>query len=465
MDEIWGWRAAAIGRAVGAGEVTAREVVEGCLARIEEVNPAVNAVTVRFDEALDEADRVDTRVRAEERVGPLAGVPFTVKENIDVAGYPTTHGVPHFRDAVAAADAPPVRRLRLAGAIPIGHSNMPDLTLAGNTTVSQLFGETRNPWGAIRTPGGTSGGDGAAVAAGMAALGLGNDSGGSVRLPAMFCGVAALKPSYGGVAQDHRIGGADPTLASQLFPVDGPIARTVEDLGLAFAALAGVDPADPRSVPRAPGPPPARRVALCADPAGLGIAPQVRAELEKAAAALSDAGYAVEEAEPPQLAEALAAYGTLITAEFGLRWPAIRRLLTDASAQHMELSMAQRPPVDLEGYLAATAARFGAMRAWDAFAQRYPLILGPVYTERPFDVDPFDAEQGLRAMLGMRLCTATTCVGVPAVAVPTGVVDGQPLGVQVIGPRHREDVCLAAAREVEARLPVPSPVRAPLVAA
>lgn len=279
----------------------------------------------------------------------------------------------------------------------------------------------------------------------------------------MFCGVAALKPSYGGIAQDHRIGGTDPTPASQLFPIDGPIARTVEDLELAFEVLAGVDPADPRAVPRMTGPPLPRRVAVCTDPAGLGVDPQIRAELERAAEALVDAGYAVEEAEPPQLAEALTAYGTLITAEFGLRWPSIRRLLTEESAQHMELAMAQRPPADLDGYLAATAARFGAMRAWDAFAERYPLVLGPVYTERPFDVDPFDADQGLRAMLGMRLCTATTCVGVPAVAVPTGVVDGQPLGVQLIGPRYREDVCLAATREIEARLPVPSPVRTPLV--
>jgi amidase len=463
VDEFWTWSAAAIGRAVGAGEVSARAVVESHVARIEEVNPAVNAVTVRFDEAIADADRIDAMVRAGEPVGPLAGVPFTVKENIDVAGYATTHGVPHFRDAVAEEDAPPVRRLRAAGAVPVGHSNMPDLTLAGNTTVSQLFGETRNPWGVVRTPGGTSGGDGAAVAAGMATIGLGNDSGGSVRLPAMFCGVAALKPGYGGIAQDHRIGGADPTLASQLFPTDGPIARTVEDLELAFAALAGPDPADPRTVPRAAGPQVPRRVALCVDPGGLGVDRQIRVALAAAATALADAGYEVEEAEPPQLAEALSAYGTLIATEFGLRWSMIRRLLTDESAQHMELVMAQRPPTDLEGYLTATATRFGAMRAWDEFARRYPLVLGPVYTERPFDVDPFDAEQGLRAMLGMRLCTATTCVGVPAVAVPTGVVDGQPLGVQLIGPRHREDVCIAAAREVEARLPVHTPVQQPLV--
>ncbi|RZQ65326.1 amidase [Amycolatopsis suaedae] len=449
MSEIWSLGAAEIAAAVRSGELSAREALDAHLARVDDVNPAVNAVTVRFDEAREQADRVDERIRAGEPVGPLAGVPFTVKENIDVAGHPTTHGVPHFADAVAGADAPPVRRLRAAGAIALGHTNMPDLTIGGNITVSQLFGETRNPWGAIRTPGGTSGGDGAAVASGMAAIGLGNDSGGSVRLPAMYCGVAALKPSYGRFAMDHRIGGSDPTLASQLFPVDGPIARTVEDLELAFGVLAGADAADPRTVPvphRGPELP--KRVAVCADPAGLGVHPQVRAEIGRAADALADAGYQVEEAEPPALADALTSYGTLITAEFGQRWPDIRGLLTEESARNMEVSMTQQPPTDLAGYLAATATRFGAMRDWAAFGERYPLVLGPVTTERPFDAEPEDA---LRVMFGMRLCTATTCLGVPAVAVPTAVVDGQPLGVQVIGPWYREDACLAAARILEDR--------------
>ncbi|RSN55375.1 indole acetimide hydrolase [Amycolatopsis sp. WAC 04182] len=462
MSELWTWSAAKMADAVRGGKVPARVVLEVHAARIAEVNPQVNAVTAEFGEAASEADRIDALVRDGVDPGPLAGVPMTVKENIDVAGHPTTHGVPRFKDAVANADAPPVRRLRAAGAIPIGHGNMPDLTLAGNVTVSQLFGETVNPWGAIRTPGGSSGGDAAAVASGMAAIGLGNDSGGSVRLPALFCGLTALKPSYGRVATDHRIGGSDPTLASQLFPVDGPIARTVEDLALTFDVLAGTDPADPRAIPyggRLPAVP--RRVAVCTDPAGLGVDPRIRAEIDKAAAALAEAGYEVEEAEPPRLADALTSYGTLITAEFSRRWPSIRPLLTEESAQHMELSFAQRPESTLDDYLDATATRFGVMREWAAFAERYPVILGPVSTWRPFDADPFDPEQGLRVMFGMRLCTATTCVGVPAVAVPTGIDDGQPLGVQLIGPRHREDVCLAAAGELEARFGTFGPVREP----
>lgn len=173
-----------------------------------------------------------------------------MKESTAIEGVPTTFGTPRFRDLVAPADAPPVARLRAAGAIPIGHSNMPTLILAGMHTRSELFGDTVNPWDPTRTPGGTSGGDAVAVATGMAALGLGNDSGGSVRVPAQFCGVAGLKPTTGRFPADHRILGTDdPGPASQMLVTDGPFARTVADLRLAYEVLAGADPRDPRAVP------------------------------------------------------------------------------------------------------------------------------------------------------------------------------------------------------------------------
>ncbi|MEJ3651761.1 amidase [Actinomycetes bacterium KLBMP 9759] len=463
MDErLWTWSATDIARAVTTGEVSAREVVDAHLDRIAEVNPVVNAVTVvQADGARAAADATDQARRAGERLGPLAGVPFTVKENIDVEGMATTHGIPHFKHCVATTDAPPVGRLRAAGAVPIGHSNMPDLTVGGNNTISQLFGETRNPWGAIRTPGGTSGGDAAATSSGMAPLGLGNDSGGSVRLPAMFCGVAALKPGYGRIPMEHRIADTDPMLASQLYPVDGPIARTVADLRAAFEVLVGTDPRDPRAVavpvdgPRLDGP---VRVAVCADPAGQGVHPQVAAEIERAATALAEAGYIVEEAQPPRIADALDAYSTMITTEFGQGWERLRPLLTPASAAHMELSLRQKPPADVAGYLAATALRHGVMRDWARFATTYPLVLAPVYTERPFDAELTDDVVGEKIMHAMRMCTATTLVGVPAVAVPTGVVDGQPLGVQLIGPRYREDLCLQAAAALEQRFGTLTPI-------
>ncbi|MEU3194496.1 amidase family protein, partial [Streptomyces sp. NPDC006992] len=180
--------AAAQAAAVRNGDVSAAELVGSHLDRIADVNPRVNAVTqLMAERAREAAARTDARRAAGAEPGPLAGVPFTVKETTAVEGVPTTMGAARFRDLVAEADAPPVARLRAAGAVPIGHSNVPTLILAGMHTRSELFGDTVNPWDPSRTPGGSSGGDGAAVATGMAALGLGNDSGGSVRIPASFC--------------------------------------------------------------------------------------------------------------------------------------------------------------------------------------------------------------------------------------------------------------------------------------
>ena len=445
--------------AIGGGKAGAAEVVDSHLERIADVNPSVNAVTNPLADGAREAAReIDRRRARGEPLGPLAGVPFTVKENVDVAGSATAHGVPAFRDAVAAVDAPAVRRLRRAGAIPIGRANMPDLALRGMHTVSQLYGDTVNPWDASRTPGGSSGGDAVAVATGMAALGVGNDSGGSLRIPAAFCGVAGLKPGYGRFPSDHRVGGRDPSLSSQLFPVDGPMARSVADLRAAHEVLAGTDPRDPRVVPVPPHGPPQPgpvSVGVVADPGGFGVHPDVRASVEAAASVLEDAGYSVEEVDDvPRLEDALDAYGRMILTEFALSWPAIKGLLTEEGRRYIELFMEQRPPADLGGYVQLTAARFGIQRDWARFLQDYPLILGPVFTEPPVEpgLESRGPEENARVQAAMRLCSATSFIGVPAVAVPTGVAGGLPQGVQVIGGPYREDLCLDAAAAIEERL-------------
>ncbi|MFJ9418913.1 amidase [Streptomyces sp. NPDC101227] len=464
MNELWALEASELAKLVARGEVSAAESVEAHLERIAAVNPRVNAVTrLLADGARDAARETDRRRAAGERLGPLAGVPFTVKENIHVAGSATTHGVPYFRDWVAPSDAPPVRRLRAAGAIPIGRTNMPDLALAGVHTVSQLFGDTVNPWDPQRTPGGTSGGDAVAVATGMAPLGLGNDSGGSVRNPATFNGVAGLKPSYGRFPADHRMSDQDPVLGHQLFPVDGPLARSVADLRAAYEVLAGPDPQDPRAVPaplHGPRPDAPVRVGVVTDPGGRGdVHPDVRAAVEAAAAALEDAGYAVEEVEVPRLQDALDGYGALLRAEFSLAWPVLRRLLTDDSARHLELDMQRHPAIGLEEYLRQTGVRLGVQRAWARFFERCPLLLGPVSTQPvPEPLIPETAEERDAMMTPMRLLTATTYVGVPAVAVPTGLAGGLPQGVQVVAGMYREDLCLDAAQRIEERLGVLAPL-------
>ncbi|MFD8544371.1 amidase [Streptomyces sp. NPDC059649] len=462
---LWKLTAAAQAAAVRDGDVSAVELVDAHLARIAEVNPAVNAVTqLLSDRARTEAAAVD-RQRAEgAELGPLAGVPFTVKESTAIEGVPTTYGAERFRDLVARADAPPVAKLRAAGGIPIGHSNMPTLILAGVHTRSELFGDTANPWSGAVTPGGTSGGDGAAVASGMAALGLGNDSGGSVRIPASFCGVAGLKPTYGRFAADHRIGPDDPSLAAQFLVVDGPLARRVGDLRLAYEVLAGADPRDPRAVPvplygESPGRP--VKVAMVTDPGGHGVHPSVRKAVESAADALRDAGYEVSEvADVPRLDEALGAYARMTRTEFATTWPVVKPLLGEGGHRYIERGMAEVAPVGLTEYLRLTGVRMGIQRDWAQFLDEYPLVLGPVFTEPPFapGEEVRDDEGYRRVQNAMRLCTATSFVGVPAVAVPTGVVEGLPYGVQLIGRSYREDLCLAAAEEVERRLGVLTPI-------
>ncbi|WP_329312679.1 amidase [Streptomyces sp. NBC_01278] len=465
-DPLWKLSAAAQARAVRRADVSAVELVDSHLERIAEVNPQVNAVTQLLAERARTAAARTDRLRAEGApLGPLAGVPFTVKETTPVEGAATTFGTPRFRDLVAPADAPPVARLRAAGAIPIGHANVPTLILAGMHTRSELYGDTVNPWDRTRTPGGSSGGDAVAVATGMAALGLGNDSGGSVRIPAQFCGVAGLKPSTGRFPADHRVlGPDDPGPASQMLVTDGPLARSVGDLRLAYEALAGTDPRDPRAVPvpvygePLPGP---VKVAVVADPGGQGVHPAVRAAVAAAAGALRDAGYEVREvADVPRMAEALEAYGRITVTEFARSWPVVRTLLGAGGDRYVAMMMEQTPPASSDELVELMGRWLNIRRSWAEFLHEYPLLLGPVFTEPPVEpgLESRDRAGRDRVGAGMRLCTVTSFVGVPAVAVPTGVVDGLPCGVQIVGRAFREDLCLDAAQAVEDRLGVLTPV-------
>lgn len=459
----WQLNALAATEALTQGDVTAVELVTGHLERIAAVNPQVNAVTnVLTDQALAAAADLDRRRSLGQPLGPLAGAVFTVKENIHVAGSATTHGAARFRDLVPEADAPPVRRLRAAGAIPIARTNMSTLSINGHHS-SELYGETRNPWDPTRTPGGSSMGDSVAVATGMTQLGLGNDSGGSIRMPAVLAGVAGLKPSYGRYPLDHRLGAGDnPTLASQLFPVDGPIARSVADLRAVHQVLAGTDPVDPRAVPvpcEGPRPDGPIRVGVVTDPDGQGVHPDVRAAVAAAAEALADAGYLLAEVELPRFADALEGYRKLVTTEFALVWPRLSTVLSEADRHHMAAYLDLVEPADLAEYVQLPALRLAVQREWALLMRDHPLILGPVHTDQPAAATPLtgDPREFHQAATALRLCSASTFVGVPAVAVPTGVADGLPQGVQVIGQPYREDLCLAAARAVEDRLGVLTP--------
>src|SRR6266478_2740366 len=298
MSEIWQLSASELAQRIARRQLSSVEVVDAHLARIDEVNPALNAlVRVLADEARAGAALADKKLAAGEAVGPLHGVPFTVKENIDMVGLPTTWGVPALAQAVVPADAPVVERMRAAGAIPIGRTNLPDMALRVHTN-SSLHGLTRNPWHPGRTAGGSSGGEAAALASGMSPIGLGNDIGGSLRNPANACGIASIRPSAGRVPDVMSVPAEDRLLAVQLMNVQGPMARRVADVRLGLRVLMGAHPRDPWSID-APfdGPPlaPPIRVAVMPEPPGGGTDAKVAATVRRAAQALADAGYVVEE--------------------------------------------------------------------------------------------------------------------------------------------------------------------------
>ena len=454
-SKLWQMGVVDLAGAIRTGQVSSREVIQAHLDRIQEVNPDLNAVTVVLEEeALRASDEADRRRTGSKSLGPLHGVPMTVKENIDLAGSPTTQGVLALKDAVPAEDAPHVSQLKQAGAIPIARTNMPDFGLRWHTE-NALRGATRNPWDRSRTPGGSSGGDAVALATGMTPLGLGNDYGGSLRFPSQCCGTTAIRPTLGRVAWAASGAPFEFPITVQLFAVQGPMARQVCDLKLVLASMCGTSTRDPWWCPvplAGPAMEEPVRVALVVDPGKAGVASSVSAGVRRAAKALEAVGYVVEEAEPPGINEAAHLWLGLLRADLkGTFLPLVREMGSTAAREFLEDALSLAPEPDLDRYIKALADRNRLAREWAQFASTYPLILGPVSTEPPFPVgyDRAGKEAVGEMLHSLRLVVAVNLLGLPAVAVPAGVEDGLPQGVQVIGARFREDLCLDAAQAIE----------------
>jgi amidase len=447
---------------IRSGQVPAVDVVDAHLERIAALNPVLNAVTVTLtNSARTAAANVDAAIAAGEPVGPLAGVPVTVKENIDVAGSATTWGSNAFADQLAAIDAPVVARLREAGAIPIARTNMPDFAFRWHTE-SSISGHTVNPWDATRTPGGSSGGEAVALATGMTPLGLGNDLGGSLRIPSQMCGTAALRPTMGRIADAAVTEPSIPPLSMQAMNCQGPMARRVSDLRRAFALLTAPDARDPRWVPApllGPLSDAPLRVALVRAPLGDAVDPHVLAGIDRAAASLADAGYEIDEAEPPELGEAMKLWFDLMWADFPGIWTLIEAISGDGLRDFVDAIRAGGGYYDVDQAAAAAtwAARHRIGAAWSRFAATYPIVLAPVCCERPWLVGDDIARVGDIAN-AMRMVLPVNALGLPSCAVPVGIDDGLPQGVQLIGARFREDLLLDAAQAIEDRSPAATPI-------
>ncbi len=419
--------AAALARRLRDRDVSAEEVVQAHLRRIEAVNPLLNAVVqLAAEQALQEARAADAdRARGRLR-GPLHGVPFTVKDWIDAAGLPCTGGDPRFRARVPAEDATVVARMRQAGAILLGKTNV----LAENP----IYGRTNNPYNLAYSPTGSSSGEAALIAAGGSPLGLGSDSGGSIRQPAHACGICGLKPTTGRVP----LTGHFPFISAMNDPrtTIGPLARFVEDLALALPILCGMDWKDASVAPMPLGDwraveVSALRVATYTHHEGAAPTPETTATCQRAAQALAALGACVEEALPPRIEEA-----AVITREY---WQRPESASADEWMPEGEFRLSSE---QVEEHLFRWD-RF--RRALIGFMARYDVILTPV-AERP--ATPHGADPGWIPYTLPYSLTGWPCAVVRAGTSP----EGMPIGVQVVARPWRDDVALAVAAAIERTL-------------
>lgn len=323
MSTITSLTATEIAKKIRAGELSAREVTDAHIRRIEEVNPALNAVVIPlFEQARREAEAADAAQRRGDPLGPLHGVPITIKEQYLVKGTATTFGLPHQREHRATEDGPLVNRLRGAGAIVLGKTNISQMLIYIEAD-NELYGRTNNPWNLERSPGGSSGGEAAIIASGGSPLGLGGDVGGSIREPAHFCGIQGLKPTAWRLTNfDTRPGFFSWGLAEAIPPQAGPMARSVPDLALAMSVLAapGLERIDP-SVPPVPWPNykdvqvNGLRIAMCTDDGYFEASPAIRRVVIEAADALRSLGAHVEPWTPPDVNEAMRFFFSMFTAD------------------------------------------------------------------------------------------------------------------------------------------------------
>jgi len=459
MTEIWALSATDLAAKIRGGDISAGEAALAALERLRDVNPRLNAVVAhRPEEVLAQAGGIDAALARGEDPGPLAGVPVTVKINIDQAGFATTNGVRAQEHLRAHSNSPVIDNLRRAGAVILGRTNAPAFSLRWFTS-NRLHGATKNPRNPALTPGGSSGGAAAAVAAGIGHLAHGTDIAGSIRYPAYACGVHGLRPSLGRVAA-YNASGPERAIGAQLTAVSGPIARTIADLRAGLAALAGADPRDPWHVP-APleGGPYPRRALLCLRPGGLPIVGEVETVLRDAANDLRDAGWVVEEhSDIPHIAEAAALQAQLWVGESFS--PLDNMIEADgdpgAAATLAGLREIVKTP-SAAAVLAALTRRAAIIRDYAALLEHSPLLILPVSAELPFP-DDLDRRDFHRVWSAQLTQIALPLTGLPALTISTGLTGNTPLGVQLVSRRFREDICLDAAAILERAGTPASPV-------
>jgi amidase len=442
MPELYELTATELVRHVRTRTVSRRDVLAAHLDRIEAVDGAINAVVERPDPAvvLARADAAD-RDHGNRANLPLDGVPVTIKDHFDVEGMRHTEGVKAFAERRSPANSVAVERLLDAGAFVVGKCNQPDFQIRWNT-VNDLYPPTRNPRDLTLTPGGSTGGDAAAVAAGMAALGLGADYGGSIRVPASFCGIFGLRPSAGRVPHVQALNPAAGGMTLDLMNSIGPLGRSLDDVWTAFEVLSGPDPSDPVSLPVGLPLGEARRVLRMSRETGALVEPEIERELDRVCTALEHGGFEIVEGGIPNAARAPELWAELVGAELlHAALPAWDGLIAEGNRQHIEDMFGLFDLGDsLARFTASYVERRETAQATARLMEEYPLIVAPVAGMKapPLEFDFWLTEEATRDLFDqMRDVVWVNLLSLPSIALPNGI--------QIVARRFREAEAHAAA--------------------
>lgn len=455
-------------RRIRARELTSVECLERYIARIERYNPSLNAIVVSdFERARARALAADQMLQAGEIGGPLHGVPISVKEAFDVAGLPTTFGIPGFENSLASGDAAVVSRLKAAGAVLLGKTNVP-IGLGDFQSYNAIYGTTNNPWDLARTPGGSSGGESAALAAGLCALGCGSDIGGSLRNPAHYTGTYSHKPTFGIVPSDGH--SPVPSLSEPDLGVYGPMARSARDLSLALSLIAGpgqfAAPGYRLELPRVQKPLSALRVAVWPDDPMAPVAAELAERCQRVAEALARAGASVSDSARPGFSarDAHACYVKLLQSALSIGEPedtlleACRRASAHDPADRSDPARrAWNRVMPHRRWLVLHEQRQRVRLAWRAFFEDWDIVICPVacttafpHDHRPFGERSLDVDGVQRPYFNQLFWAGlATASYLPSTVIPTGRSRaGLPIGVQLIGPEFHDYATIDVAHQL-----------------
>lgn len=472
MSEIAYLSATELHRRIASGKLSASELLETYLDRIDRFNGIVNAVVVDVrDQARAAAGAVDKALAAGRSPGPLAGIPMTIKESYNLAGTPTTWGNPDWRGNVPTSDALAVRKLKDAGALVLGKTNVP-LSLADFQSYNDIYGTTNNPYDPARTPGGSSGGSAAALAAGFSALEIGSDIGGSIRNPAHFCGVFGHKPTWNLLSPAGHSGPGE-NRAGPDIAVIGPLARSAQDLDTAVRIMAGPDAIMARGYRLALPEMPAdglrgMRVAVWRDDELCPVSAEVRGRVDLVARMLADRGVRVDFDARPDFGSdhSHRTYQDLLQATMSARMPdsdyeSLRRYVAtlDPDDDSNTARVLRAQVSSFKDWSAANELRHRLRWQWHAFFERYDLLLTPImptaafpHDHRPFGERTIQVDNLEYPYFQQVFWAGLTGVAhLPSTVIPTGLNDaGLPIGLQLVGPEYADLITIGAARELEA---------------